>query len=165
MGWTNVVRLWLQGIISIEERLRRTREALRTVIEALTLERVTHAATKKELEHMRALLMGRGRRDSLPGGMQNEGLHCTDGDGEDNMHASDRRVSTSQGDDRYSFHTNFHTADVGRAEDAQEHEPFSDAMQPEGENEMVASSHVMEEDVVPTLECDTEQPHADDVGE
>ncbi|KAJ8424838.1 hypothetical protein Cgig2_031573 [Carnegiea gigantea] len=48
-----------QGIISIKECFRRTREAL-------MLERVTYAATKKELEHMRALLLGRAWGDSLP---------------------------------------------------------------------------------------------------
>ncbi|KAJ8429909.1 LOW QUALITY PROTEIN: hypothetical protein Cgig2_025339 [Carnegiea gigantea] len=114
------------------------REERQTVTEALTLGRVAHAATKKELEHMRALLMGRDwGGDSLPGGTQNEGLQSTDGDGEGSAHASDRRVSTSQGDDRYSFHTNFHNADVGSAKDAQECEPFSDTMQPERKNEMV----------------------------
>jgi len=50
----------LQGIISIEERLRRMREALQTAKEALTLERVTHVATKKELKCMWALRMGMG---------------------------------------------------------------------------------------------------------
>ncbi|KAJ8419667.1 hypothetical protein Cgig2_024768 [Carnegiea gigantea] len=127
------------------------------------LERVVHAATKKELQHMRALLMGRDRGDSLPGGMQNEGLQCTDGDGEGSAHGSDRRVSTSQGDDRYSFHTNFHTTNVGSTKDAHECEPFGDAIQPEGENKMVASPHATEEDVVPVLECNTEQPHANDI--
>ena len=74
-------------------------------------------------------------------------------------------MSTSQGDYRYLFYTNFHNTDVGSTEDAQERAPFGDAMQPEGENEMVVSPHAMEEGVVPTLECNIEQPHADDVGE
>ncbi|KAJ8427089.1 hypothetical protein Cgig2_011289 [Carnegiea gigantea] len=125
------------SIISIEKCLRRMREALRTT-EALTLERVTHAATKKEPEHMRALLMGRGRGEQFPRGTQNEGLQCAGRDGEGSVHASDRRVSTSQGNDRYSFHTKFHNADMGSAEDAQERKPFGDTMLPEGENEMVA---------------------------
>ncbi|KAJ8428908.1 hypothetical protein Cgig2_011650 [Carnegiea gigantea] len=90
-----------QGIISIEERLRRMREALKIATEALM----------------------------------------------------------------YLFHTNFHATEVGSAEDAQEGEPFGDAMQPEGENEMVVSPYWTEGDVVPTLECDTEQPHADAIGE
>ncbi|KAJ8430687.1 hypothetical protein Cgig2_018413 [Carnegiea gigantea] len=153
-----------QGIISIKECLRGMREALRITIETLTLERASHIATKKELEHIRALLIGRGQGDSLPGGTQNEGLQCADEDGEGSMHARDRRLSTSQGDDRYSFYTNFHTADMGSAEDAHECEPFGDPMQPDGENEMVVSPHATEEDVVPTLECNTEQPHADDIG-
>jgi len=58
--WTNVVCLSLQGIISIEERLRRMREALRIVKEALKLEKEAYDATEKELEYMRALLMGMG---------------------------------------------------------------------------------------------------------
>ncbi|KAJ8450568.1 hypothetical protein Cgig2_020205 [Carnegiea gigantea] len=115
------------------------REALWTPKEALTLERVAHAATKKGLEHMKALLMGRGQGGSLTGDMQNEGLQCADGDGEGSAHASDRRVSTSLGDDKHSFHSSLHTADVASAEDAQKRELFGKAIQPKGEKEMVAS--------------------------
>ncbi|KAJ8436143.1 hypothetical protein Cgig2_033638 [Carnegiea gigantea] len=153
------------GITNIEEFLRRTREALQTAIEALALERVVHATTKKKLEHMRTLVMGSSWGDSLLGGIQNQGLQCANGDGEGSAHASDRRVSVSQGDDKYLFHTHLHTADVGSAKDAQEHEPFGDAMQHQGETEMVAALHATEEDVVPTLACDTEQPHTAAVGE
>ncbi|KAJ8423476.1 hypothetical protein Cgig2_013519 [Carnegiea gigantea] len=52
-----------QDIISIEGRLRRTREALQIAKKALRLEKEAHNAMKKELEQMRALLVGRGRGD------------------------------------------------------------------------------------------------------
>ncbi|KAJ8420116.1 hypothetical protein Cgig2_000796 [Carnegiea gigantea] len=112
------------GIISIKEHLRRTREALRTMTEALTLEKSPHG--------------------------HQEGVRTYEG----RAYASDRRVSTSQGGDRYSFYTNFYNVDMGSADDAQERKPFGDAMQPEGENEVVAPD-VTEEDVVPIQECNT----------
>ncbi|KAJ8427173.1 hypothetical protein Cgig2_024705 [Carnegiea gigantea] len=89
------------------------REALRRAREALTLEKVAQVATKKELEYIRELLIGRGQGDSLPGGMHNEGLQCADGDSEGSTYASERRVSISQGNDRHSFRSNLQTADVG----------------------------------------------------
>ena len=104
----------------MEERLRRTREALRIAKETLTLERVAHAATKKELERMRELLMGMGQGDSVPGCMQHEGLQCVDEDGEGNVHAGEGRVRTSPGEDMHLFHTNLETASVGSTEDVQE---------------------------------------------
>ncbi|KAJ8430098.1 hypothetical protein Cgig2_022700 [Carnegiea gigantea] len=50
-----------QKIPTPMRRMHRAREALWVAKEALTLEKVAYAAIKKELEHMRALLMGRGR--------------------------------------------------------------------------------------------------------
>ncbi|KAJ8430099.1 hypothetical protein Cgig2_022701 [Carnegiea gigantea] len=75
------------------------------------------------------------------------------------------KAARMQDDNKQSFRTNLHTADVVSANDAQEREPFGEAMEPLGEKEMVASPNATEEDVVPRLKCNTEQPYADDVGE
>ncbi|KAJ8439632.1 hypothetical protein Cgig2_021008 [Carnegiea gigantea] len=125
-----------QGIISIEERLQRTREALRTATEALTLERVANAAAKKELEHMRALLMGRGRG------------------------TVSREVRKIKGSSALMEMVKAACMQVTE-------ESMSLSVTPCNLREKMRwlRPHAMEEDVVPILECDIEEPHADDVGE
>ena len=53
-----------QLISSIKDN--QVQAALRTAKEALRLEKEAHAATKKELELMRSLLMGKGKENSVP---------------------------------------------------------------------------------------------------
>ncbi|KAJ8428408.1 hypothetical protein Cgig2_024554 [Carnegiea gigantea] len=144
-----------QGIIRIEEQLRRTREALWTTKEALTIERVAHAATKKELGRLRALLMGMGHGDSVLGSMQYEGLQCADEDGEGTVHAGEGRVCTSPGEDMHSFRTKIESANVGSGEDAQERDPFGEGKEPVGKKEMVASPAATEDYVLPTVDYNT----------
>ncbi|KAJ8424633.1 LOW QUALITY PROTEIN: hypothetical protein Cgig2_032813 [Carnegiea gigantea] len=137
-------------IISIEERLRRMREALRTAKEALMIERVAHAAIKKELEYLRALLIRMGRGDSAPGDEDDEGT----------MHAGEGRVCTSPGEDMHSFRTKIESANVGSGEDAQECDPFSEGMEPlhpSRRQRTKCSLHI--------VDCDTAQADAGDGGE
>ncbi|KAJ8425907.1 hypothetical protein Cgig2_015725 [Carnegiea gigantea] len=119
-------------IISIEERLRRMKEALQTEKEALRLEKEAHDATKKELKHMRALLIGRGWGDSVPQGTQIEGVKLTHGV-EGSADTTDARIITSEGDDSHMLCTKLHAAEVVRAEDVRDREPLGDGMSHEGE--------------------------------
>ncbi|KAJ8427959.1 hypothetical protein Cgig2_023254 [Carnegiea gigantea] len=65
-----------QGILSLEERLRRVREALR-------LEKEAHAATKKKLEYMTELLMARGEAAEVEKGLLLSSTREGNGDGPD----------------------------------------------------------------------------------
>ncbi|KAJ8436381.1 hypothetical protein Cgig2_032202 [Carnegiea gigantea] len=164
-----------------QERLRRTRKALRTAKEALRLEKKARATTKKELELMRLrlLLMGRGEEDSVPGGRQNEGLqlaHRVEGSAD----ATKPRITTSERDDSDTLLTKLHTTDVPSAEDMEDREPLGErdltftvgslndlsldpGMLHRGGYNMDGEAYAKEGNVVPMLECDI-QP-AGDIGE
>jgi len=60
--------------------------------------------------------------------------------------------------------TKLHDADVARAEDLEDREPFGDGMSHEGGNEMDDSAYDPKGNVVPKLECNI-QPAIDIVEE
>ncbi|KAJ8444592.1 hypothetical protein Cgig2_013871 [Carnegiea gigantea] len=101
-----------QGIISIEERLQRTREELR-------IEKEAHAATKKELEYMRELLIGMGQEDSIPGCGQNEGLELAQR-AKGSRKAHETSIAASDHDNSDTIRNKLHNVDLASIEDVEE---------------------------------------------
>ncbi|KAJ8420424.1 hypothetical protein Cgig2_012537 [Carnegiea gigantea] len=147
------------------------KEALSRAKEALRLEKEAHAAMKKKLECMRALLMGRGQEDSVTGGRQNEGLDAE---------VIETKIATSERDDSDTLYTKLYTADMASDEDGEDHErlgkcdltvtvgtvnsvSLDDGTLHKGGNDMDDEAYATERNVIPMLECDI-QP-ANDVGD
>jgi len=96
------------------------------------LEKDAHGTTKKEIKHMKALFMGRGRGDSVSQGTQIKGIELAYG-AEGSVDTTDTRIITSKGDDSHALCTKLHTVLVARAKDVQDHEPLGDGMSHGGE--------------------------------
>ncbi|KAJ8436387.1 hypothetical protein Cgig2_032208 [Carnegiea gigantea] len=137
-----------QLISSIKDN--QVQAALRTAKEALRLEKEAHAAMKKELELMRSLLMGRGKKNSVPGVGQNEGLYAD---------AFEPRIATSERDDSDTLRTKLHTSDVASDEDVEDREHLGErdlTFMVGTVDDLSLDAGMLHEEgnAVPMLECD-----------